>query len=149
MLSNNDNPYTLPPLTYLSILHPKIYSHTKPAASSHRQLFSASSVNVRSKVHIEIMELATFFSVSRRYCSRGIGVFWMRGCTEEGWVKQSPEGEGEMSQSLLEQVLAWTSTFPSVRFLGKKKKKKHSHWIMASHQGMGTWTLNEMRRKTK
>lgn len=67
-----------------SILYPKIYSHAKPAASSHRQLFSASSVNVRSKVHFEIMEHVTFFSVSRRYCSQGIGAFWMRGCTEDG-----------------------------------------------------------------
>lgn len=91
MLSNNDNPYTLPPLTYPSILHPKIYSRTKPAASSHRQLFFASSVNVRSKVHFEIMEHVTFFSASRRYCSRGIGAFWMRGRTEEGGVRGDEE----------------------------------------------------------
>lgn len=68
--------------TYPSILHPKIYSHANPAASSHPQLFFASSVNVRSKVHFEIMEHVTFSSASRRYCSRGIGAFWMRGCTE-------------------------------------------------------------------
>lgn len=49
-----------------------------------RQLFFASSVNVRSKVHFEIMEHVTFLSVSRRYCSRGIGAFWMRGCRETG-----------------------------------------------------------------
>lgn len=58
MLSSNDNPQTPPPLT---CPHPKIYSRTKPAASSHRQLFPASSVNVRSKVHPEIMEHVTFF----------------------------------------------------------------------------------------
>lgn len=55
----------------------------------------------------------------------------MRGCTEERGggglrVKQGPEGEGEMSQSLLEQVLAWTSTFPCVRFQERKKEGKKS-----------------------
>ncbi len=114
MLSNNDNPRTQPPLTYPSILHPKIYSRTKPAASSHPQLFFASSVNVRSKVHFEIMEHVTFFSPNRRYCSRGIGAFRMRGSVEGlGGVggEQSPEEEEEMSQSLPERVLVWTSTF--------------------------------------
>lgn len=66
--------------------HPK--THTAAAAAKgnlprlqHRRLFSASSVNVRSKVHFEIMERVTFFSASGRYCSRGIGaIFWM------GWA---------------------------------------------------------------
>lgn len=69
----------------------------------------------------------------------------MRGCTEEGWVKQCPEGEGEMSQSLLEQVLAWTLTFPIVRFL--EKQKRNGTQPQDSHQGMGIQILNEMRRK--
>lgn len=113
--------------------HPK--THTAAAAAKgnlprlqHRRLFSASSVNVRSKVHFEIMERVTFFSASGRYCSRGIGaIFWM------GWAdgrkggrrrrgrgrRKALGGGGEMSQALLERVLAWTSTFSRVEGKGK------------------------------
>lgn len=52
----------------------------------------------------------------------------MRGRTEEGGVgggaKKCPEGEGEMSQSLPEQVLAWTSTFLHARLMERTKENK-------------------------
>lgn len=104
VLSSNNNPDTPRPFTYPFTSHPKI-DMLKPAASSRRQLFSASSVNVGSKVHAEIMEHVTFFpslSVSRR--SEEPERFGWEGSQRRGGRGEAPEGAGEMSQSVLERV---------------------------------------------
>lgn len=110
-----DYPWALPQ----SSVHPssKNTQLTKLAASSHWQLFSASSVNVRSKVRFEIMEHVTFFSQrAEDIAPEKSEHFWWEGATKE---EQSPEGEGEMSQSLPERSLAWT--FRCVCVLVRKK----------------------------
>lgn len=89
------------------------------------QLFFASSVNVRSKVHFEIMEHVTFFSVSRRYCSWGIGAFWMRGCTEAGGAAK-PWGKRRNVTITTGARSGMDINFYPCVLRGKKKEKGNS-----------------------
>jgi len=87
-----------------TVLHPKICMQSEPAASSRRRrFFFASSVNVRSKVHFEIMEHVTFFSQSD-IAPEELENFWMRVCAEDcmwgaggggEWLAAVPWGEEE------------------------------------------------------
>lgn len=122
------------PLTCTSTPPSKKHDHTKPAVSSRRVLFFASSVNVRSKVHFEIMEHVTFFSASRRYCSRGIGAFWMRGCAGgvRGGGSKALREKKKCHSHYQSRALAWTSTFPCVRF--GRKKAAPGLWLQIREQ---------------
>ena len=117
----------------MEIINWSLTSHPPSPGSSQRplppppysvirlQAIFASTVNVRCKVHFEIMAIVTSLSYSRRFSLRGIEAFWMSVCGGWGggvdaWPAWPPRERGGMKCHNHLQNRArrlWTSSCPS------------------------------------